>query len=70
MDAITILKAERVIYYAMMQTLQTNGVPRELWPLVVDSAAGRIKDESVTTLAMRADTSETEEDDGEHPAGD
>ena len=67
MDATDILKAERAVYYASINTLVGSDIPRELWPLVMDSAAGRIKDECITALAVGH---AKEDGDGEHPAGD
>lgn len=68
MDATDVLRAERAVYYAMLGTLAESGVPRELWPVVADSAAGRIKDDAITALVARG--GDKEADDGEHPAGD
>lgn len=78
MTGIELMKAERGVYYAVLQILTGEGVPRDMWPLVVDSAAGRIKDEAMTYVAMAAHdamakaskTEDKEGGDGEHPAGD
>jgi hypothetical protein len=79
MTGIELLKAERAIYYAALNVLTNEGIPRDVWPLVMDSAAGRVKDESLTYISMQAlaaeDKSrqtddEKEASDGEHPARD
>ena len=69
MDALDVMKAERSIRYAARQVLENEGIPRELWPMVMDSAASSIKDESITTITMRA-MGDKEVDDGEHRARD
>lgn len=69
MDALDVMKAERSIRYAARQVLESEGIPRELWPMVMDSAASSIKDESITTITMRA-MGDKEVDDGEHRARD
>jgi len=67
MDALDVMRAERGIRYAARRVLEDEGIPRELWPMVMDSAANSIKDEAITTLAMRAMDIGKEVDDGGHP---
>ena len=47
-----LLKAERAIYYTALDILQKEKIPEDLWALIIDSAAGRIKDHSLTRVAM------------------
>ena len=75
MDATELIKIERGIYYAALNALASSDAPRELWPMLLDSATGRLKDETITTLAMRVlegsqQDQQEGDDDGEHPAGD
>lgn len=70
MDGMTLLRVERGIYYAALEMLTRSEVPSDLWPLVIDSAAGRIKDDAITALSAQ-DNKSTEEEadqDGEHTA--
>ena len=47
-----LLKAERAIYYTALDVLQKEEIPEDLWALIIDSAAGRIKDHALTRIAM------------------
>lgn len=47
-----LIKAERGIYYMVLDVLQKEQIPEDLWPLVVDSAAGHVKDLALTKIAM------------------
>ena len=54
---------QRALYYAMLQVLNGEDVPIDLWPVLVDGAAGRVKDEALTVYAVGlADVSRTAED--------
>ena len=47
-----LIKAERGIYYMALDVLQQEEIPEDLWAIIIDSVAGRIKDSSLTRIAM------------------
>ena len=48
-----LLKAERAIYYAALDILNGEELPEDMWAVVMDGAAGMVKDASLTAIAMQ-----------------
>lgn len=48
-----LIKAERAIYYMAIDILHQEEIPEDMWALVIDSAAGHVKDTSLTAIAMQ-----------------
>lgn len=47
-------KAQRAVYAAAVEILSAEEIPDDLWAVVIDAAAGQVKDFALAAIAMEA----------------
>lgn len=49
-----LVKVERAVLYAAIEILRGENIPEDLWAVVIDAAAGQVKDYAMTAIALES----------------